>query len=72
MSNTADLEHRLTELEIKLGFMDDLVDHLNHLVVRQQDQIDLLLHEVHRLRQQHAETAAPVFRSLRDEIPPHY
>jgi len=68
---TTPLENRLIELEIKLGFMEDLVEHLNQQVATQQQSIDLLVHEVLRLREQGAEQQ-PVFRSLRDELPPHY
>ena len=61
------LEDRLIELEIKLGFMEDLVEHLNQQVATQQQSIDLLVQEVLRLREQGAEQQ-PVFRSLRDEL----
>ena len=66
------LDLRLTDLEIKASFAEDLVDHLNRLVASQQDQIDWLLREVAGLRQQApaGEGAAP--HSLRDELPPHY
>lgn len=67
-----DLDRRFTDLEVKLSFTEDLVDHLNAMVARQQDQIDWLLAEVRRLRAQGPEGGAPAFRSLRDEIPPHY
>jgi SlyX protein len=65
-------DQRLTELEIKASYTEDLLDTLNALVARQQEQIDLLLREVGRQRQQNADdgTAAP--RNLRDELPPHY
>jgi len=73
------LASRLTALEEKACFTDDLVEHLNSQVARQQDQIDLLLRELRRLRQQSADGAgdgasgdAAGFRSLRDELPPHY
>ena len=36
MSHAADTEQRLTDLEIKVGFMEDLVDSLNEVVARQQ------------------------------------
>jgi SlyX protein len=65
-------EQRLTDLEIKASFTEDLVDQLNLIVTRQQQQIDHLLREVAELRRQSAEGAAPAFRSLRDELPPHY
>jgi SlyX protein len=65
-------EHRLTQLEIKLSFAEDLLDTLNDLVVRQQDQIDRLLRELGQLRQQPTEPAALHARTLRDDLPPHY
>lgn len=72
MNATDRTEHRLTELEIKLSYADDLLDTLNQQVAQQQQIIDLLVAEVRRMRQQHAEEASPTFRSLRDELPPHY
>ena len=65
-------EQRLTDLEVKACFTEDLVDDLNHLVARQQDQIDSLLREIGRLRQQGSAAGPTEFRSLRDELPPHY
>ncbi len=65
-------EHRLTELEIKASFADDLVDHLNRLVARQQDQIDRLIGELAALRQHSPDADAGAPRNLRDELPPHY
>ena len=68
-----DVDARLTELEIKTALAEDLVDKLNEVIVRQQEQIDLLMREVGRLaRRAEPGDDAPVFRSLRDEIPPHY
>lgn len=69
---TADTEKRLTELEVKASFTEDLVDRLNEVVVRQQDQIDLLTREIARLKQQGPSDEPPAFRSLREELPPHY
>ena len=66
------LEQRLTDLEIKASFAEDLVDALNRLVAHQQDQIDLLLRELTELRRQGAAADAGSPRSLRDELPPHY
>jgi SlyX protein len=65
-------DERLTQLEIKLSYTEDLLDTLNTLVSRQQDQIQLLLREVGQLRRQREDDAPPGFRSLRDELPPHY
>ena len=65
-------DRRLTDLEIKASFMDDLVDQLNTVVVRQQGQIDALVRELLQLRQQAPSDEPGGFRSLRDELPPHY
>ncbi|HET9821019.1 MAG TPA: SlyX family protein [Burkholderiaceae bacterium] len=73
MDDTPELDARFVDLEVKLAYLEDLVDSLNALVARQQQQIDALVHELVRLRRQTAaadDPAAP--RSLRDEIPPHY
>lgn len=75
MSHTptpTDTDRRLTELEIKASYADDLLDTLNQMVARQQEQIDLLLREVSRLRQRGEPEASPAARDLRDELPPHY
>ena len=71
-TDTDDTERRLTELEIKAGFAEDLLDHLNKLVARQQEQIELLVRELVQLRQQQASGGEGTPRSLRDELPPHY
>lgn len=63
---------RLTELEVKSAFAEDMLDSLNATVYRQQQQIDRLLREVRELREQLMSAAPAESRSLRDEIPPHY
>ncbi len=72
MDLPAEVDKRLTDLEIKASFTEDLVDHLNHLVSRQQAQIDLLAREFLRLREQQPADDAGTPRNLRDELPPHY
>ncbi len=67
-----DTDARLTELEIKLSFTEDTLEQLNAVVVKQQAQIDLLMRQLNELRQQQPEAGGPAFRSLRDELPPHY
>lgn len=66
------MESRLTEIEIKLSYTEDLVDELNRVVFRQQQQIDLLIGELRALREQVMNAQPAEQRSLRDEIPPHY
>jgi SlyX protein len=64
---------RLTDLEIKLSYMEDLVEQLNVSVYRQQQTIDVLVEEVRNLRRQAAPAeGAAAQGNLRDELPPHY
>lgn len=65
-------DERLTQLEIKISYTEDLLDTLNALVAQQQDQIDLLLREVARLRQQDTGMGAGGQHVPGDELPPHY
>lgn len=71
-SATDSTQQRLTQLEIKISYTDDLLDTLNQLVATQQDQIDLLLREVARLRQHSGSEGMAAPRHPRDERPPHY
>jgi SlyX protein len=65
------MDARIDDLEIRIAFMEDLIDEMNRTLFRQQQRIDLLTGEVVALREQlrnaPSETATP-----RDEIPPHY
>ena len=63
---------RLTALEIKASFAEDLLDKLDQTVIRQQTQIAALISEVLHLRQQIGNTQGDTSRNLRDELPPHY
>ncbi|CAN5340626.1 SlyX family protein [soil metagenome] len=65
-------DSRITELEIKASFTEDLLDQLNLVIVRQQQQIDGLIRELANIRQQTSDAGSGSFRSLRDELPPHY
>ena len=67
-------DERLTSLEIKSSYAEDLLDTLNDLVAKQQDDIDRLKAELGQLQRQFARQAEPGagFTSLRDELPPHY
>lgn len=66
------MESRITELEIKISYTEDLVEELNRTVYRQQQQIDFLANELRNLRDQVQNAQPAERRSLRDEIPPHY
>ncbi len=67
-----DIDKRLMDLEIKASFTEDLVEQLNQTIFQQQQQIDALIREVNQLRQQTPDGGTGGFRSLRDELPPHY
>lgn len=62
---------RLDELEIKASYAEDLLEQLNLLVYRQQQQIDALVRQLQELDRRTPEAVgAP--RGARDELPPHY
>jgi SlyX protein len=68
-----DIEQRLIDLEIKASFSEDTVDQLNQVIVRQQQQIDGLLHEISQLRQQiPASGTGTASGRAADDLPPHY
>jgi SlyX protein len=70
LSPTAD--SRLTDLEIKASFTEDLLERLDAVIVRQQQQIDSLTREIAHLKQTATSGETTEFRSLRDGPPPHY
>lgn len=65
------MDDRLTELEVKLAFAEDLLETLNQTVFRQQERIARLEREARELRDLLQSLPAEQ-RSLREEIPPHY
>ena len=68
-------ESRLVDLEVKASFTDDLLDRLNLIVYRQQEQIDRLIVELNQLRRQLPEESANgpgSGHNPRSEVPPHY
>ncbi|MBS3936552.1 MAG: SlyX family protein [Sulfuritalea sp.] len=66
------MEDRITDLEVKLAFAEDLLETLNTTVYRQQERIEQLERSVRDLRQLVLQAIPAEQRSLRDEIPPHY
>jgi SlyX protein len=65
------IEQRLTDLEIKASFGEDLLDQLNAVIVRQQEDIAYLLRELAKLRQQQPQAGSSLSNPV-DELPPHY
>lgn len=72
MSDGDRIEQRLMDLEVKSAFMDDLLERLNEVIVRQQDQIDRLTVELRRWQDQADAATGPAPRNLLDEKPPHW
>ena len=72
MQPTDATDHRLTDLEIKTSFNEDLLDQLNQVIIRQQQQIDGLIRELAQLRQQIPDAGSGVFSRAGDDLPPHY
>jgi SlyX protein len=63
---------RLVELEIKASYTEDLIDQLDKVVVRQQEQIDMLIQAITELRQSSTDGGLGAARNLRDDLPPHF
>ncbi len=72
MNHQQDNDQRLTNLEIKASFSEDLLDQLNQIIIRQQQQIDTLIRELSHLRQSTPDASVGISRNLRDELPPHF
>lgn len=66
------IDARLTDLEIKQSYTDDLLENLNLLVYQQQAQIDALKAHILHLQQMQNTAASDGARSAREELPPHY
>jgi SlyX protein len=62
----------LVELEIKASYAEDQIDQLDKVVVRQQEQIDMLIQAITELRQSSTDGGLGVARNLRDDLPPHF
>ncbi len=65
-------DERITNLEIKLSFSEDLLEELNQTVFKQQQRIELLVKEIQALKLQMASNMPSDGNSPRDEIQPHY
>ena len=70
--STQHTEQRLDALEIKASYAEDLLEKLDQVIVRQQAQIDLLILEIHRLRQPVADVDGVLHAAAGRDRPPHY
>ena len=67
------LAERVTELEFKQAFQEDLLESLNKIVVEQQNHIDILQEQIRILYQQLKSLQPSNIADLVDEVPPpHY
>ncbi|HCT39878.1 MAG TPA: SlyX protein [Moraxellaceae bacterium] len=67
------MESRLTDLETRAAFQDDLLESLNDIVARQQRQIDLMQREIRMLYDQlKSLSPSEMAGSNEQERPPHY
>lgn len=65
-------EDRITNLEIKLSFTEDLIDQLNQTIYKQQQQIEFLYRELKSMKEQAGSADGIGNSTPKDEIPPHY
>ena len=62
------MEKRLIEVETRLAFQDDTLQALNAVVVRQQQEIDLLRREIEALKSQLKAMAPGLAKYVHDAI----
>ncbi|WP_114652379.1 SlyX family protein [Polynucleobacter necessarius] len=65
-------EDRITNLEIKLSFTEDLIDQLNQTIYKQQQQIEFLYRELKSIKEQASSGDGASNTNPKDEVPPHY
>lgn len=65
-------DERLERIETKLSFAEDLLEELNRLVFRQQEQIVSLQAQLSRLLERGEQASISAPRDPHDERPPHY
>lgn len=70
-----DLENKITELEIRIAFQDELLADLNDTIAKMRETLDLQQAQLrllyNKMQQNQADGAEKPY-SLADEIPPHY
>lgn len=66
------MEKRVEDIEVRMAYLEQTVEELNQVVIKQQDRIDLLVAELMRTKQQ-VESGAEFVRAQSEETPPpHY
>jgi SlyX protein len=69
---TERIAERIDELELKVSFLDDTIEKLDQVVIRQQAQIDALIGEIVTLKASSTDGGLAAPRNLRDDLPPHF
>jgi SlyX protein len=72
MDEIKDTDQRLIDLEVKVGFAEDLLEQLNQALFRQQQLLDTLTREVAQLRRRIPEGDEGAHRAPDELPPPHY
>lgn len=65
-------EEHTADLEIRLTYLDDTVEQLNQVIVRQQERIDRLERMFQELRSNQDHLKDALMPDVPDEPPPHY
>ena len=63
---------RFVELETRIAFFEDTLEHLNHVVTRQSQQIDTLEIQNKAIMQRLRDLSDLSKPEVLDEAPPHY
>lgn len=66
-----ELEKRLSDLEIKFSFQDEMLSEMSMVIAEQQMVIDHMKNIIRELSEQ-SSTGAQEGRTLADDKPPHY
>ena len=66
------MDKRFEDIEVRMAYLESTVEQLNQVVIRQQDQVDLLVLEIQRMKQEQQQ-GGDLVRDQSDETPPpHY
>jgi SlyX protein len=68
----SELKARIAELETQLAFQDDLLQSLNQVTIRQEEQILSIIRELKSLREQVSVMSSAPNKANAEEPPPHY
>ena len=67
-----DTEHRLIEIESRIAYQEDLIQTLNDVIYRQQEKINQLEEQDHKLMERIKSLGESSDNGQDDQPPPHY